>query len=435
VSGIAGLLLSLQLMLGQEPNPKAVRVAILESAYACDPQATPDCRPFMVGRLNIVGAHRLIAKRPKKATVDKHTTEPRVDAMEIERQGIEGASTSIKEGVVTQSITFGNTISPKKGEQGKMDEQQTDDTVADQVSKTILADQHEATNGQLPEPMQTIGPGQIQPAQNGSGPSLVYALGTLGYNLVSEARRDSIMQHMDGNPNDPKQLLAYLDNNPSDAAAIIWTLNLDATPVYAIRPQGAFAREGYERLRQFLLEQIEEGVERISVPGIITGQAQLMSGQVVPVIQPDLRGMYSWTTAALVEAVCGERPPESAKATDREAYAEKVEAVSNFLERVYHELRNLGLTAQERAINYAATNAMNVEKIFEAAIKDEMELDTIEIEPSSICRPGSDCWDVKLTFFNPGKVFEQARKVYSFTVDGSEVCPVMMGKVRSWSIR
>lgn len=98
VSGIAGLLLSLQLKMDQEPDPKAVRAAILESAYACDPKTILDCRPFMVGRLNIVGAHRLIPKGPKKAAVGKHEKEIRVDMMEIERQRIEGGLISVKEG-------------------------------------------------------------------------------------------------------------------------------------------------------------------------------------------------------------------------------------------------------------------------------------------------------------------------------------------------
>jgi hypothetical protein len=93
------------------------------------------------------------------------------------------------------------------------------------------------------------------------------------------------------------------------------------------------------------------------------------------------------------------------------------------------------MTPQERAINFAATNAFNVEKVIEAAIREEMDLDIIEVERSPLCRPDSDCWDVKLTFFNPGKVFEQAKKVYRFTVDVSDVVPVTVGRVRSWFVR
>jgi len=67
VSGVAGLLLSLQLKLGLQPDPQTVRAVILESAYACDPQVFSDCRPFLVGGLNIAGAYRLISKGHKEA--------------------------------------------------------------------------------------------------------------------------------------------------------------------------------------------------------------------------------------------------------------------------------------------------------------------------------------------------------------------------------
>ena len=78
---------------------------------------------------------------------------------------------------------------------------------------------------------------------------------------------------------------------------------------------------------------------------------------------------------------------------------------------------------------------MNVVNVFESALREEMELDIIEVERSPICRPDSDCWDVKLTFFDPRRQFERARRVYRFTVDVSDVCPVTVGKVRSWSVR
>lgn len=297
-----------------------------------------------------------------------------------------------------------------------------------------------ATAGVASEPLSAVWPSQAQPAQASGGPSLVYALGTLGYDFGAEARRDSIAQHMADpdnpapNPQDPTQLLAYLEANPDQAAAVIWTLSLDATPIYAVMPRGPFAATAYERLRQFLREQISEGVERISIAGLIIGRVRLMSGQSVPLIWPDLRCMYSWSTAALVEAIAGEPPPDSADPEEQETYAQKVAAVVNFLERVYYELRNLGTTPQERAINYAASNALTAAGIFEAALQAEMELDTIEVERSPICRPDSECWDVVLCFFDPESVL-RSRKCYRFTIDVSDVCPVMVGKVKSWSMR
>jgi len=116
------------------------------------------------------------------------------------------------------------------------------------------------------------------------------------------------------------------------------------------------------------------------------------------------------------------------------AWNSRAEGVLNFLDRVYYELRNLGVTSQERAINYAATNAYQVGAVFERAANERLELDTIDVERSPICRPGSDCWDVKLVFFNPTRRMEQARKVYRFTVDVSHVIPVTVGAIRSWNI-
>ena len=73
----------------------------------------------------------------------------------------------------------------------------------------------------------------------------VYALGTLGYDFGTEARRDSIQQFMqDGTPADPAALLRYLEEHPEEAERIIWTLNLGTTPIYAIQPVGAFSNDG-----------------------------------------------------------------------------------------------------------------------------------------------------------------------------------------------
>lgn len=264
----------------------------------------------------------------------------------------------------------------------------------------------------------------------------VFALGTLGYDLVSEARRDSIIQHFtNGNPSDPKNFLEYLSSNPWEAASVTWTLNLNATPIYAIIPDGPFAANGYKILQDFLNAQINEGSDRISVPGFIVGKMRLMSGQVVPAIVPELRAMYNWNTKTLLETVLGPVPDQGAKPNEKLGYEQRHSAVRNFLERVYYELQNLGISPQDRAINYAATNALNTALIFADALKDDMQLDNIEAERSSICRQDSDCWDVLLTFFDPEKQLTRARKLYRFTVDVSDVCPVMVGAVRSWSVR
>jgi cyanobactin maturation PatA/PatG family protease len=267
--------------------------------------------------------------------------------------------------------------------------------------------------------------------------SLVFALGTIGYDLVSEARRDSVQQHMEAkaSPTDPTAMLEYLRQYPSEAASILWTLSVDQTPLYIILPNGPFAGEVYSRLREFLTEQLSEDIERVSIPGRLVGQARLFNGQMLPVITPELRGMYSWTTEALVEGTAGSPAEGSTTAAQRTTNAAKRAMVRGFLERIYHELRNLGVSSQDRAINYVATNPFHTQSVYEAAIAESMELDTIEVARSQICRPDSDCWDVKVYFFYPDRQVQSVRKVHRFTVDVSDVVPVMIGPVRSWYVR
>jgi hypothetical protein len=136
--------------------------------------------------------------------------------------------------------------------------------------------------------------------------------------------------------------------------------------------------------------------------------------------------MASWSTGALLKTLLGRTPTKDDHA--------KVAEISNFIHRVYYELRGLGLAPSERAMNYAATNLFQAREAFETAIKQDMKLDSIDAEVSPICRPDSDCWDVILTFFNPSKRFEQARLSYRFTIDVSDVVPVAIGQPRSWYV-
>jgi hypothetical protein len=285
-----------------------------------------------------------------------------------------------------------------------------------------------SANGVEPATCECEGNATDNPAQ------LVYVLGQIGYDFISESRLNSIKQKMDGEkrPEEPKDLLGYLDANPYNTSAIQWILKLDGTPIYAIEPQGPFAREAYDLLRQFLHEQMEEGVERVSIPGAISGMSRLRSGVVVPSIVPEIRGMYSWTTDALVTALCGPTPKER---EGSEEYDAKKKGITNFLDRVYYQIRNIGRTPQERAINFAATNAFEIERVFENAMREDMDLDTTEVERSPICKIGADCWDVSLIFFFPQRQVQTVRKVYRFAVDVADVVPSTVGPVRSWFVR
>jgi cyanobactin maturation PatA/PatG family protease len=270
-------------------------------------------------------------------------------------------------------------------------------------------------------------------------------LGTLGYDFGTEARRDSFKQLMPAveidntaipaNPYDARQMVDYLEQNPSEARSLIWTLNLELTPIYAIEPQGPFAREVYGVLQELLAGQIqaetsEDYVERVSIPGILTGKTvKLFSGQVIPVIAPqNTRGLYGWKVNTLVAAAL-RTVGEEEGATSEERMRRTLES---FLNRIYYDLRNLGTTSQDRALNFAATNAFQAATTFSQAVALGMELDSITVEKSPFCRLDSDCWDVKLKFFDPENS-RRAKKVFRFTIDVSDVIPVTLGDVKTWS--
>ncbi|MFD3506048.1 hypothetical protein [Nocardia sp. NPDC058666] len=95
-------------------------------------------------------------------------------------------------------------------------------------------------------------------------------------------------------------------------------------------------------------------------------------------------------------------------------------------------MRNLGATSRDRALNFAATNAFQAASTFATALAAGMALDTIGVEKSPFGRIDSDCWDVKLRFFDPENS-RRAKKVFWFTIDVSDPLPVTLGDVRTWS--
>ena len=425
VSGIIALLLSLQIKQGK-PDPQAVRAAILESALPCDRQKVADCSRYLAGILNLAGAIALITKpQTGVKTLSNRVAEETLQSVEAVTQEQLSPTSPI--------ITSENVNPAAVSRESSLIAAPGNTMMVKPISTATISENTINVPNILPS-----GAGADCSCGGGLPPQLLYAIGTIDYDFGTTARRDSLVQ--DGrvstgtpwNPNDPMELLDNLEQQPWEASSLIWTLNQEQTPIYAILPSGAYASKGYELLRQFLREQLTEGVERVSIPGITGGSVRLLSGVVVPVIIPSVRGMYSWSTTALTNSILGE-PPES-EAEQTQSYEQRAEGITNFLDRIYYELRNLGIIPQERAVNYAATNAFQIARVFEQAASENMQLDQIEVEISPLSRPESECYDVKLVFFDPEHQNQRARKVYRFTVDVSDVVPVTVGRVRSWSI-
>jgi cyanobactin maturation PatA/PatG family protease len=333
------------------------------------------------------------------------------------------------------------------------------------------------------------GCGGVRPAQVPAIP-MAFPIGRFYYDFGTEARLDYFVQAIaswrDGligrggelgeefgvgrdksgdtaAPYNPEFMVRYLmnlalgesqrpadqDSNLRDANAITWTLTIDAVPIYAIKPLDVFGLAFYMSLiqalyfqevsafspgdpRSFERRSAQKGkapakeeepepqplVTRVSLAGVLEGATtRLLNGTVVPTLITDWRGFYQWN----LEQLLGPRD-------------EWPEGVDSFLERIYNEFRNVGVSPQDRALNYSAMNAYNTKKIFREMSGKSMRLDTVEVDRSVICRPESDCWDVTYRFFNPTQVLTQARQVFQYTIDVSDLVPVAVGPLRQWQV-
>lgn len=257
-------------------------------------------------------------------------------------------------------------------------------------------------------------------------PKLVYIIGSLWFDFGTEARYDAIVQRMGdaGAANNPVLLFAFLKENMEYASGITFIVMQDQIPVYALHPAGPFALKAYEAILDALESCLKDtGVlQRVAIPGVMTGSTRLMNGMTLPVIYPDLRGMVKWDMPQLVSSV---KAAANAEVVDDDY-------IFNFLMRVYDELRNLGIAANERALNFAATNAFQAAIAFVDAVGRKLELYSIRVNKSQICRPDSDCWDIQLLMFDPENTLRSGR-VYRFTVDVSEILPVTIGTIRTYA--
>jgi cyanobactin maturation PatA/PatG family protease len=522
VSGIVALLLSIQLKRGEKLNPHAIRDAILKSALPCNIEVVSDCRRFLVGSLNIPGAYALITKggieemagqKPEVEMIQPSEVPNANQVESINQTEVNHLSlTDATNHLTTRDATSSTTLAT--GTPSTLTVQASTNHIIAAPGNMAGASTIPISNEALPQGVIPGGmyfvpsvnglavmPNHINPSYlmvnqvgtsgvtpsnvmasegcgcNGNGKqSLVYALGIIGYDFGTEARRDSFKQLMPmvnpetglpseapntnripPNPYDARQMVTHLTANPSEAKSLIWTLNLELTPIYAIEPQGPFAIEVYQYLREFLEGQVrderdEEYIERVSIPAVMTGRSvTLFSGQTVPVIEPvNTRGMYGWKVRALINEVIAQAiPPDSSNMPSdqiqQNQLREDIEfALENFLLRIYYDLRNLGQTSQERALNFAATNSFQFASALARALHKRrdssgsaqtatMQLDGFEVERSPFCRMDSDCWDVKIKFFDPDNE-RRAKTVVRYTIDVSDIMPVTLGQPRIWQV-
>ena len=284
VSGVAGLLLSLAKVRGLRQSGQQVRHFLLDWARKCLEDSIP-CRQRLAGRLDLTKA--ALVHPMKVQPMSDHSSSSPIDA-------------GVNDGTVPASMSA---------------------QVPDLAAGVVASAGAGCDSCRARTAMDPFGPG-----------NMVFALGHLDIDLVSETRQYSLQQHLwefrhkkhgvphdpsrlpnqtEANPFDHSQLLEYLEDeeNAWDATAVHWVLKHHQTPLYAIAPAGPFAHKIYslliETMREQLADKTDDRVEWVSIPGRLGGVARLYHGQSVPVIVPEPRGMYSWNLVRLVKKIAG----------------------------------------------------------------------------------------------------------------------------------
>ncbi|WP_150526004.1 S8 family serine peptidase [Roseibium sediminis] len=432
------------------------------SCVPCDLSHSGDHKPTAVRRLDLVLLHQNLRPHLAPQVAPQNFISERTNLMSEIDTSPAAVEATIEPASLPQPVGSSTDIVP-------MEAGHEPQAVAEFNPVPAAPRSHADIRDSAPSNFLHTQPDTIRPQHTGSnlmGDNKVFAIGTLGYDFTNETNRDYFQQamyslgerHPHLKPLIPENEIAmarfltfvedgetpYLDS----ATALEWTLKVDGIPIYVIRPQNQFAVQQFGRMIEFLIQQTgidvkeltkpkaqtadliskcaagaesEDKIDRVSIAGNIVGETRLYNGQIVPVVSPILRGMFSWNPHALAKAVL-----------KADAKKEEVDRLKNFLERIYYELRNRGAEPQHRAMNFAATNAHVAGEIFTDAFEKKLELNTINVQRSPVSRPGTDCWDIVCEFFNPFKRDQEARMIYRYTIDVTGMMPVTFGPLRSW---
>jgi cyanobactin maturation PatA/PatG family protease len=443
VSGVAALLLSFAQRENVRLDALDIRQILIDSAVPCELEGEGACDRYLAGTLDASAAllmlrqigttttHLPISHSPltPQSVLIGGGVDREVEPLAIGDSEMPNSTPEQKDAAAMEALG----LSPSTCEcQSNPEDEPGKAAVKPQSSLSMLPSS--PTAPLIAQSKISAGVDQLASACAAAQPSyqIVYALGALWFDFGTEARHDALVQRLQhpvpANADNPSDLFRFLGDadNLRWATGLTFILKHDQTPLYAIQPGGPFALATYREMLDALLSSLDSAgsEQRVSIPGYIVGATRLMNGMPVPVIYPDLRGMYKWRSDHLISATRRLVPAD--QASDDE--------ILNFLNRVYYELRNLGVAPQERAINFAATNAYQARVAFADSTARGHALDSIKVVKSPICRPDSDCWDVQLQMFDPENE-RRAGRIYRFTVDVSEVLPVTVGPIRQWAAR
>lgn len=157
---------------------------------------------------------------------------------------------------------------------------------------------------------------------NGAHQQVIYAIGTIGYDFGTEARRDSFRQLMPNvvitdpaggpekevQPNiyDPAQMRAYLSKYPTESRHLIWTLKADATNLYALEAEPAV---GMDWDRPLITNPKASAAEISEAATETAGNTNKLAEFVEVLSYPPVSPVYRTFRDAIVGQTLGENDP------------------------------------------------------------------------------------------------------------------------------
>jgi cysteine desulfurase/selenocysteine lyase len=386
VTGIAGLLASIQLQSADACDLHLVQQILLNSLNGCDQRDAKDCRRFLKGRIDLHRAFHFTKLGDQFMTQSDTTSRPLLRSEHVvEPASARECNCSHNDSLsLDQSEVVGSDLV-------KLRNGVFNDDSGSKVSRVpLLPTTRRSANESL----------GLLPAGCQSSPSrLAYTIGKLSYAFATSSEMDSMQIRMDsGIALDPLAMARYLFNwqsqgrekvdeqrkrkgsvqdtslNLREASRLLWILEYAGVPQYALRFQGIDAKADLEDViydyleqlgladgdRNLKLEAADEGErldaevrpDHFAVPGITTGEMVSIEGaRSIPVLYPFYDLTTSWNLDAVLKDAIANGVVNGESAEESTNFRRMATALYSYIDPI-------GDTPESRAMNYVATAAV-----------------------------------------------------------------------------
>lgn len=221
---------------------------------------------------------------------------------------------------------------------------------------------------------------------------------------------------------EPEGLQAMLEARPEAGSEFAWTVDIHDAPAYLVAMDSAHPEFTQNTMKEFLRDanapEPQKRADISAIAGRIAGWSRLPDGRSVPVLRPNPRSMFCWSVTALLETLPQPVP----------------DGLDDFMRSLLARAGNPGVSAQDRVMNFMATQPSAFVEAFARASERGLRFADIEVTPNHLQALGYSRWDVRLMFSPPLSRSHLARLTAEFTVDASEEIPIFVGTMRSWEV-